>query len=96
MEVFIPCLHTSLGINSECTYLVKPVSKYKVMHILYIFLCLKSDFTNVYNFHIGFFFLPSLLILFSTSKLVLRKQGIQLKKEETQSQNNLLSYLLQK
>jgi len=48
------CTHTSLGINSECTYLAKPVNK--VIHVLHFLLpCLKSDFPNVWNFHIGFF-----------------------------------------
>lgn len=63
VEIFIPPMQTSLGINSEFTYLVKPLIKYKVMHIPCFFPCLKSGFSNVWNFHTGFFWpgLPFLL-----------------------------------
>lgn len=70
-------MHTSLGINSKCTYLAKPVIKYKVMHILCFFPCLKSDFPNIWNKTQGFTGLVYLFFpFFQPIKLALRKQGI--------------------
>lgn len=97
MELFTPPMHISLGTNSECTYLAKSVIKCKVMHIIYNFSEFEIWFHKCLQLsHRIFLAWLTFFPFFQPIKLVLRKQGIEPKKWETQSQNQLLLYLLQK